>query len=631
MDNVLRYTQRALIGCSVAVTVFFTGCSVSPHHHVRTGADPRYEDKEVAFRTTYYFRVFDYCGHQQQGQHKNQTIPSTNGLYRFKMTGKAKTSTNKIKFESGTLKSWEVDPLGASVIYDNDIGRHRFISEDETQSEARQKRAWAEYQQLRAEYTRLSEQFGKRVQTINILTTEILATLSDPSAMASISADELATKLTAAFARSSSRIDTINNLLETTIQSSIAAKQAELLNSNKALITAKLVSAGNVWLLEHIKNEFKKLISSAVNESNLPANTLQTDSAPSTWDSLIEKVTPELSLADADKEAYIAALTSVYSRLDGISDIANAEITVSDNLTKAEKLVAQAYVNELSTLKIKPLKDDYQALFIELQKMLKKADMKDQFDSITNEKRDLLKTRLIAQTNLIFANEHSLIAKTNGLKTDIDFEAQHPNILALINRQNIAKELLSATKPIIDTAVEYTHYLASGEMSSTLETLKNAMNTKLRIATGTAAFSNASGDTPAAKKAVDTAINCDYVNEQKGFQILGPEGWRTFNPDERLIMAMYTDNAPITQVLKQLSQQVLNAHKSSEPNLLSLVQAELRLSDARQQLIEKKTALVAKTAEQKSLLLCELVNQLNHKLQVSDATALTSSNECKGK
>lgn len=629
MKDILRYTQRALIGCSVAVTVFFTGCSVSPQHHVRTGADPRYEDKEVAFRTTYYFRVFDYCGHNQH--EKNQTVPSTNGLYRFKMTGKAKTSTNKIKFESGTLKSWEVDPLGASVVYDKDIGRHRFASEDETQSEARQKRAWAEYQQLQVEYMRLSEHFGERIQTKNILTTEILTVVSGPSAIDTMSANKLEAKLTDTFKHSSDRITTLNSAIKTAIQTSITAKQTEILNSNKASVTAKLVSVGNVWLLEHIKNEFKKLISSAVNETNLPANTLQTDGAPSTWDNLIEKVTPEKPLVDADKEAYIAALTSIYSRLDGISDIANAEITVSNNQTKAAKLVAQAYVNELSAFKIKPLKDDYQALFIELQKILKKDDTQEQFDNITNETRDLLKSRLIAQTNVIFANEDSLIAKTNGLKTNIDFETQHPNILALINRQNIAKELVSATKPIIDSAVETTHYLASGEMSSTMETLRNAINTKLLIATGTAAQSNASGDTFTALRPTDIAINCDNVNEQKGFQILGPEGWRTFNPDERLIMAMYTDNAPITQVLKQLSQQVLNAHKSSEPNLLPLVQAELRLSDARQQLADKKTALAATTAEQKSMLLCELVNQLNQKLQVSDATALTSSNECKGK
>ena len=56
----LAQLTKPLVAISVA-TIMLAGCSVAPEHHVRTGSDPRFQDKNVAFRTTYYFRVFDYC------------------------------------------------------------------------------------------------------------------------------------------------------------------------------------------------------------------------------------------------------------------------------------------------------------------------------------------------------------------------------------------------------------------------------------------------------------------------------------------------------------------------------------------------------------------------------------------
>ena len=109
----LRQLIKPKVAISVA-TIMLAGCSVAPEHHVRTGADPRFQDKNVAFRTTYYFRVFDYCK-GQDGKHPN--VPASDGLYRFTMTGKANTTTNNIKFESGSLKTVSYTHLTLPTIY----------------------------------------------------------------------------------------------------------------------------------------------------------------------------------------------------------------------------------------------------------------------------------------------------------------------------------------------------------------------------------------------------------------------------------------------------------------------------------------------------------------------------------
>lgn len=67
---------------------------------------------------------------------------------------------------------------------------------------------------------------------------------------------------------------------------------------------------------------------------------------------------------------------------------------------------------------------------------------------------------------------------------------------------------------------------------------------------------------------------------RKGFQILGPEGWRTFDQDERLILAMSASGKPLINTLKDLSDRVLNERKSLEVVLLELVSERLRTTEA---------------------------------------------------
>ena len=91
--------------------------------HVTYGLGPRVVDDDVRFRTTYYFRTFDYCWDRDVkvaelgGINYRKIIPQTDTLYRYRMTGKASALFSRIRFESGTLRREQIDPFGTEVTY----------------------------------------------------------------------------------------------------------------------------------------------------------------------------------------------------------------------------------------------------------------------------------------------------------------------------------------------------------------------------------------------------------------------------------------------------------------------------------------------------------------------------------
>ena len=124
----------------ITVVLFVGACARPPSTTVGEGADPFQIDKDVAFRTTYYFRVFDYCVAKKLKEpngFESVVVPMTDSLYRFRMTGKSKTIFSDIKFESGTLKAWEIDPFGAKVEFDKKSKRVRVIPPQEVAADAR--------------------------------------------------------------------------------------------------------------------------------------------------------------------------------------------------------------------------------------------------------------------------------------------------------------------------------------------------------------------------------------------------------------------------------------------------------------------------------------------------------------
>jgi len=117
-----------------ALCLFLSGCQVPVHMQVRHGKAPANIDTDVRFRTVYYFRVFDFCRGKGAAA-ENQ--PEAESLYRFVMTGKANAYANRVRFESGTLKSYQIDPFGANIER-NETGEIRFVSVEEKNARARQ-------------------------------------------------------------------------------------------------------------------------------------------------------------------------------------------------------------------------------------------------------------------------------------------------------------------------------------------------------------------------------------------------------------------------------------------------------------------------------------------------------------
>ncbi|MCZ6495633.1 MAG: hypothetical protein O7D27_03870 [Alphaproteobacteria bacterium] len=135
-----------------AVILLAAGCTVPEHMEVRAGVDPRNVDDDVRFRTTYYFRVFDLCESLSGDRKKDRIIPQTDSLYRFRMTGKAFALFTNVHFEAGTLKSYEIDPFGANVVFDKKSNRFRFKSRRQTEQEAGREDAQQELQRLMTIY-----------------------------------------------------------------------------------------------------------------------------------------------------------------------------------------------------------------------------------------------------------------------------------------------------------------------------------------------------------------------------------------------------------------------------------------------------------------------------------------------
>lgn len=141
----------------VGTVGIISACTIPKQMQVDTGLHPKYEDKQVRFRTTYYFRVFDYCADQE-----GIKVPfAIDSLYRFRMTGKANALTNAVHFESGTLTADEIDPLGANIAFDEKNRQFYFKSKAKVQQEADRERQFKELHQLYAEYNLLQDELQR--------------------------------------------------------------------------------------------------------------------------------------------------------------------------------------------------------------------------------------------------------------------------------------------------------------------------------------------------------------------------------------------------------------------------------------------------------------------------------------
>lgn len=74
------------------------------------------------------------------------------------MTGKAFSLFTNVHFESGILKSYEIDPLGANVVFDPENNRFHFKSRRQTEEEAAREDDYRELERLIALYGRYPDE-----------------------------------------------------------------------------------------------------------------------------------------------------------------------------------------------------------------------------------------------------------------------------------------------------------------------------------------------------------------------------------------------------------------------------------------------------------------------------------------
>lgn len=134
-DMRIRRNLQILMICPALASA---ACSVPNHMHVTEGISPKLLDTNVRFRTTYYFRVFDYCWRIDQPVDRTtyrQIVPATDVMYRYRMTGKASALGSRIKFESGMLEAAAIDPFGSDAVYRDEIGGYVLRSAEDAKAE----------------------------------------------------------------------------------------------------------------------------------------------------------------------------------------------------------------------------------------------------------------------------------------------------------------------------------------------------------------------------------------------------------------------------------------------------------------------------------------------------------------
>ncbi len=603
------HLRRFLVSTTCMVVV--SACSLGNQHHVRKGTDPRYQDEDVAFRTTYYFRVFDYCATQARGEHASATdkakyegIPEIDSLYRFRMTGKSNTLRNKIHFESGSLKSWELDPLGANVIFDENTGRFRFQSKAEADLEAKQKRAWADYKRLLKEYEELSTISEKDTpRQIEIVGGALSILLHDEiqnnGDITNNNVSMLTSKLAGHVDAQEKYLDNLNEGLHRATKNKVTSVADSKIREITEETKSKVLKSAQEWVHNQIVALRAEYI--AAQWANIKASggvaAIPDENA---WLNHFPQMMPN-DFSSASNTGFKETIASVVSGADE-----NAAVPIAQNFFNSVFGNASPFSLQ-NTITTSP------HLFLLNSNQLKALyqELQNEADTTKHDSIVASATTAVAQFDKdkdpdMTGSLSKVIKDTTQLDSDY--------------RMLVKAILITEVTRVVEQAVadQLGKIKLARVPQSTLLTLQQAINDKLRLATGTPKpLSTKPGLKIQSDKGVNTAIDCTNVTQRRGFQILGPEGWRTFNPDDRLIMAMRSSAEPLTGVLNQLSQRVLKSHEAKKTDIMPLVEARLRTSDAQRSLEQTSAfgdAEESSGTKSPTVGVCKLVNTLTKTL-----------------
>ena len=496
---------RPTVGLLLGLFIL-TACSVPASMRVRSGVDPRHQDKDVRFRTTYYFRVFDVC----EGSHDDQDARprtdtvlggkrggpyhlKTDSLYRFRMTGKGYSFFQRIHFESGTLRKEEIEPFGSNVVLDERSNRFVYKSRQEAESEARRDARFLDIERLRD----LKQKF-------------------DPGDTA---------------AR-----EEIDRLIDAQIRALGPLVTGERERRGRA------ASLG-IW--EGLAPRIAALdgqVDSIVKALEEEKASLEKFAEPTPGVKAAKEAVADLTDATQALKKFVDAKDTRQSALKKVQEEATAVVTRSESARKALEG------------KDKPTEDDVK----------------------------------VAEGYGTRAAGYYGVAAAMGAAMTSGREDLNAGLTAATRAAGRLTEFSKSTRAADDAPINVRARALGGIVERLQNDVSGWRDLSDAVARGARSASDVGGlgaarrgsESSAAARptAVASRILCaDGTPARRGFQILGPEGFRTFDQDERLIMAMSSSAKPLIQTLQEISRNVLASQPNPADTLLPLVLERLRI------------------------------------------------------
>ena len=520
----------------IVIALALTACARPPSTTVRDGADPFEVDKDVAFRTTYYFRVFDYCVARKlrkPGGIRDVIVPLTDSLYRFRMTGKSHTLFSDVKFESGTLKAWEIDPFGAKVEFDGKSGRFRAISPSEVTEDARRGAILEDLEEMLSlrrqilgldpnDYSRnegfetdlnqLIEQHLSRLGTTGVAPGRggealyelyDLGTEVDPSELLRVSTADAMAQLFPTVPRS---------VIDQVVELRFGSETVEDADIKRPGFIERAVRS--VLREEHVNpNETVPPADEAPGETEPPADEAPGETEPPA-DEAPGETEPQADEAPGETEP-------------------QADEAPGETEPPADEAPGET----------EPPADEAP------------GETEPPADEAPGE--------------------------TEPQADEAPGETEPPADEAPGETEPPADEAPGETEPPADVMKEFK--LLAGPLPEE-QRYQNAPEALSRIETNfISQYSRAGVDAPPIQCPEDAPV-------RRGFQVLGPEGWRTFDQDERLVLAMSSSAQPLVATLQELSSRVLQARDNPEAELLPIALEQKRLSETHRALyVEQRT------------------------------------------
>ena len=454
------------------MVLMLAGCAVPVHMRVRTSDDPQHVDRDVRFRTTYYFRVFDQCAPLKPAKLSNTKSddpvfgPETTGapvvlndwLYRFRLTGKAHSLTSQVHFESGTLKAYQIDPFGANIAFDQKNQRFFPVSQQETIQDAQRVKALkAKEEQREATLDQITRLLDLRAQLI----------------IGRIPTDK--------------STDKIDDLIAVSLESLADTPEAQRLVASTALVMADVAQVKATELI------------AAVQEATAEVEELQQASQPGS---------PLMNLPPPPTKSPPA--TDPTRKIEALHGV---------RMWYEEQLkFAQGHLLELKAA---------------VQKIEKQA--KSAFEDEKEKKRKYESAK----------NELKISEELRAGTDDTAVEVLKTKIKQFLDEYNTA---LAQTRMFQETitAGKLKEDLVEGHVQSLAELTASVvlLSASLEPVSQLTAQSLTTAEKPTACR--------EGTQLQRGFQIMGPEGFRTFDQSERLIMAMSSSGKPLLSVMQEL-------------------------------------------------------------------------------